>query len=62
MPLAFGALPPLRITPPLGDVDIAASPEWFGDGWQCFRQILVRRPLAEMIAGASPRDFTVREV
>ncbi|MCB1257657.1 MAG: hypothetical protein KDB26_11155 [Microthrixaceae bacterium] len=62
MPLAFGYLPPLRIIPALGDVDVVASPEWFGDGWKAFRQILVRRPLAEMIVAASPRDFRVNEV
>lgn len=62
MPLAFGFLPPLRITPPLGDVAIAASPEWFGDGKQAFRQILVRRELAGLIAAASRRDFKVQEV
>jgi hypothetical protein len=62
MPLPFGSLPPLRIRPLLGDVDIAASPEWFGDGWKAFRQILVRRELAEIIAAASPRDFKVQEV
>jgi hypothetical protein len=42
-------------------VDVAASPEWFGDGWQAFRQILFRRPLAELIANASPRDFRIRD-
>ncbi len=62
MPLACGRLPPLRITPPLGDVAIAASPEWFGDGWKAFRQILMRRELAELLAAASPRDFRVQEV
>lgn len=62
MPLDFGLLPPLRIRPPLGNVDIAASPEWFGDGWRAFRQVLMRRPLAELIAAASPRDFLVNEV
>ncbi|MDC7122692.1 hypothetical protein OMK64_14230 [Cellulomonas fimi] len=62
MPLDFDELPPLRIEPPLGDVDIAASPEWFGDGWSAFRQILVRRELAEIIAQVSPRDFRVRPV
>lgn len=64
MPLAIGAgAPPLRITPPdSGDgVDIMASPEWFGDEWRAFRQILVRRELAEEIAAASPRDFRVEE-
>jgi hypothetical protein len=62
MPLSFGKLPPLQITPPLGDVDIAASPEWFGDGWHAFRQILFRRELAELIASASPRDFEIQPV
>jgi hypothetical protein len=62
MPLSFDLLPPLRISPSLGDVDIVASPEWFGDGWKAFRQVLVRRGLAEMIAGASPKDFAVNEV
>ena len=62
MPLVYGFLPPLKITPDLGDVDIAASPEWFGDGWKAFRQILIRRQLAELIAAASPRDFKVQAV
>jgi hypothetical protein len=62
MPLAFGMLPPLRITPGLGDADIAASPEWFGDGWKAYRQILVRRELAELITAASSRDFKVQLV
>ena len=71
MPLAFMDrdgerqgrwLPPLRITPALGEVDIAASPEWFGDGMSSHRQVLVRRELAEMLAAASPRRCWVREV
>ena len=62
MPLAFGMLPPLQITPGLGKADIAASPEWFGDGWKFYRQILVRRELAELIAAASPRYFKVQLV
>lgn len=60
MPVGLDLLPPLRIVPPLGDdVAIAGSPEWFGDGWQAFRQILVRRELAELLATSSPRDFKV---
>jgi len=62
VPLVCGMLPPLRITPTLGDVDIAASPEWFGAGCQAFRQILLRRELAELIVTASPRDFKIHEV
>ncbi len=63
MPLAFGYLPPLRFTPGQErGADVIASPDWFGDGWQAFRQVLVRRPLAELLARASPRDFMVSEV
>ena len=58
MPLAGGALPSRRI-----DLDaesglgVVASPEWFGDGLQAFRELRVRRGLAELLAQASPRDF-----
>ena len=62
MPIPEALLPPFRIEPPLGDVDIAASPEWFGDGWNNFREVLVRRELAELLAEASPRDFDFAEV
>lgn len=62
MPLAFGALPPLRIVPALDGVDVAASPQWFGDGWSAYRQILIRRELAELVAAASPRDFKVQSL
>lgn len=62
MPLHFDLLPPLRITLPVDDQAIAASPEWFGDGMQAFRKILVQRELAELLAAASPRDFTVRDI
>ncbi len=62
MPLNFDILPPLRITHSLGDVAIAGSPEWFGAGKRAFRQILVRRELADLVAAASPRDFKVQDV
>ena len=63
MPLVFGLLPESRLMPWPGEgLDIVASPEWFGDGWKAFRQVLVRRELAELIAAASPRDFTVVDV
>lgn len=62
MPVPWDLLPPFRIEPPLADVDIAASPEWFGDGWNSFRRFLIRRELAELLAEASPRDFVVTEV
>jgi len=62
MPLVFGMLPTLRISPSWVDADIVASPEWFGDGMQSFRQILLRRELAEVLAAASPKDVKVREL
>ncbi len=62
MPLAFGMLPTLRISSSWADADIVASPEWFGDGMQSFRQILMRRELAEVLAAASPKDVKVREL
>jgi hypothetical protein len=61
-PLRDQVLPPLLDVPELADVDVAASPEWFGDGSQSFRQVLVRRALAELIIVASPRDFRISEV
>jgi len=63
MPLVVGMLPPLRADmEDLDAHDVAASPEWFGDGWKAFRQIIMRRELAERLARASPRDFKVLEV
>jgi hypothetical protein len=70
MPTGFDPVPPLtdETLPPLLEIagmdafDVAASPEWFGDGSKAFRQILVRRELAQIIADASPRDFRIQEV
>lgn len=62
MPMTFGLLPPIAPEVLTAAPDVIASPEWFGDGCQSFRQILVRRELAELIATASPRDFKVEQV
>jgi hypothetical protein len=70
MPLGFSPVPPLtdEVLPSLLEiagldaVDVAASPEWFGDGWKAFGQILVRRELGQMLVEASPRDFCIEEV
>lgn len=61
MPLTYGLLPPVKPEVLEADSDMIASPEWFGDGHQSFRQVLVRRKLAELIAAASPKDFKVQE-
>jgi hypothetical protein len=61
-PLLSEEMPPYRNAVIGDDVHVAASPEWFGDGHKAFRQIIMRRGLAEMIAAASPRDFRIREI
>jgi len=61
-PLLSDEMPAYRCLAIERDVHIAASPEWFGDGHKAFRQIIVRRSLAELIVAASPRDFRVREL
>jgi hypothetical protein len=55
-------LPPLLDVTDLADVDVAASPEWFGAGAKAFRQVLVRRELAQLIVDASPRDYRLQDV
>jgi hypothetical protein len=62
LPLGFDDLPALQVGLTSLDVDVAASPEWFGDGLKAFRQVLMRRELAELLAAASPRDFKVKPV
>jgi hypothetical protein len=62
MPLPFGLLPPVIPSPEWAQHDVIASPEWFGAGHKAFRQILVRRELAELIAASSPKDFKIQDV
>lgn len=61
-PLSRDRLPAYRLESHLEGVDIAASPEWFGDGWKSFREVVMRRELAELISKASPRDFRPVEI
>jgi hypothetical protein len=42
--------------------DLIASPEWFGDGRAAFRHVAFRRGLAELLHGASPRNWDIREL
>lgn len=55
-------LPQVRWSPGWDEHDVVASPEWFGAGARSFREILVRRELAQAIASASPKDFKVIEL
>jgi hypothetical protein len=60
-PLHRQVLPPVLDVQEFDEFDVVASPEWFGDGCNCFREILVRRELASIIVAASPRDFRIVE-
>jgi hypothetical protein len=57
-PLDYQELPAVAL-PSTVDLDVFACPEWFGAGKQAYRQTLFRRPLAELLVEASPRDFKV---
>jgi hypothetical protein len=60
MPLASDTLPPRKIDLDAATgVGVAASPEWFGDGMLAFRELRVRRDLAELLVEVSPRDFSL---
>ena len=61
-PLVDWLLPPLRIRPGLGNVPVAASPEWFGDGLKAFREILIRRDLAESLVQSSNGELGILEI
>jgi hypothetical protein len=41
---------------------VIASPQWFGGGYAAFRQVLFKRDLAQYLASASPRDFSIEEL
>jgi hypothetical protein len=57
LPLTLRDAPPLRVDLANAPGPVIASPEWFGDGWNAFRLLLVRRDLADLLADRSPRDF-----
>jgi hypothetical protein len=61
-PLEFPELPFPELGYPEPENPILASPEWFGSGRLAFRQIVVRRDLAELLASASPRDFKIEPI
>jgi hypothetical protein len=57
MPLPRIELPPLRIDLDAASAPVVLSPEWFGDGWNAYRELRVQRDLALVLAEASPDDF-----
>ncbi|MGB3675379.1 MAG: hypothetical protein WA988_13140 [Candidatus Nanopelagicales bacterium] len=62
MPLSLKMLPAPEPSGSWDGFDAVASPEWFGDGWKSFRQILVRAELAELLHAHSSRDLTINPV
>lgn len=62
MPIGMGDLMMPSSEATAGNPPVIASPEWFGDGKQSFRQVLWREDLAEMLATASPKDFRSKAV
>ena len=60
--LFWEQLPKLRTPVELDGLDVGASPEWFGDGTQAYRQVVMRRELAELLCSASPKDFEISEI
>ncbi len=59
MPLRHELLPPFVGLDDGWPVDVAGSPEWFGDGRVASREIVARRELAELLVAASPRDIEI---
>lgn len=62
MPVGMDVLPVpppsvFRAKPP-----VVASPEWFGAGFQSFRQIVWRRDVAEFLVQHAPKDFKTQEL
>lgn len=41
---------------------VVASPEWFGAGFQSYRQIVWRRDVAEFLVREAPKDFKTQEL
>ena len=60
--LGFEQLPPATRSSEWDGHDVVASPEWFGDGCNAYREVLFRRELAELIVAANPRRAKIIEV
>jgi hypothetical protein len=61
LPVAPEAWPPL-IVGDWGDHALVASAEWFGDGGESYRIVIMRSELALVLANAAPRDFVAERV
>ncbi|WP_435749051.1 hypothetical protein [Microbacterium sp. PMB16] len=62
MPVGMDILPPPPVDVLASEPPVVASPEWFGAGYQSFRQILWRRDVAEFLLTVGPRDFRIQEL
>jgi hypothetical protein len=61
-PLPSEHLPPAQADASWADQPVVASPEWFGDGFKVFRELLFRRDLAEALAALHPRVWSLDKV
>lgn len=61
LPLSHADLPAPHVGSESAGGDVLASPDWFGDGWKAFRELLFRRPLAEALVALNPRVWSVVE-
>jgi len=60
MPLKPGEFPDvLGMDGWMGRHFVGASPEWFGDGWVCFREFAMLREIGELLYRNSPREFSL---
>ncbi len=60
-PIAEGEAP-IRAEALTAASAVIASPEVFGDGWQSFRHLLFRQPLAAALVAANPRVWSARPI
>lgn len=62
MPVGMDVLPSPPASVFTAEPPVIASAEWFGAGFQSFRQILWRRDVADFLLQEAPKDFKTQEV
>lgn len=58
-PILPSDIPSIVLGAETAEFDVIASPEWFGSGWQSFRQVIFRSEFGRALHELSPRDFDV---
>lgn len=62
MPVGMDILPPPPVEVLASEPPVVASPEWFGAGYQSFRQVVWRRDVADFMLSVGPKDFRIQEL